>query len=254
MNMKKRQLLLTAFLLMLYICPAILAVNSSSLPIFARPNMTKDFAVSESVTYYNTTPHVADSGTDDFADSRIKDDIDFWTTDALVSTYPEYAYFIINSSYIVESFNYSFYGSGDHSWLKYYNGASLVDLEYINNPANHWQNGTITSSLIGNNITLAIHSNASEYYLDCDYLAITYSYRFSFWQEINEIKVYFHIPFDYWAVDMFFIIFGLGLLVLSSVYAAYKIKNNPNTETIFIIILVFMIGLGLFLGGIGFGG
>jgi hypothetical protein len=46
-KMKRKQLLLSAFLLMLFIGPSIFAMTSTSLPILAGPNMTKEFSLSD---------------------------------------------------------------------------------------------------------------------------------------------------------------------------------------------------------------
>ena len=72
------------------------------------------------------------------------------------------------------------------------------------------------------------------------------------WQIIGSITVIFHVLFDYWAFDMILIFLGLAMIILGSLYAAYKIQNEPDRDTIAIVLLLFMFGFGLFLGGIGF--
>ena len=74
------------------------------------------------------------------------------------------------------------------------------------------------------------------------------------WKGVGETTVYFHVPFDYWAFDMILIFLGLGMIILGSLYGAYKIRNDPDMDTVIIVLLLFMFGCALFLGGIGFVG
>lgn len=74
------------------------------------------------------------------------------------------------------------------------------------------------------------------------------------WNDAGDTTVYFHVPFDYWAFDMILIFLGLGMIILSSLYAAYKIRNDPDMDTLIVVLLLFMFGCALFLGGIGFVG
>lgn len=84
--------------------------------------------------------------------------------------------------------------------------------------------------------------------------AITFLSPIPQWNDAGETTVYFHVPFDYWVFDMILIFLGLGMIILSSLYGAYKIRNDPDMNTVIIVLLLLMFGFALFLGGIGFVG
>ena len=74
------------------------------------------------------------------------------------------------------------------------------------------------------------------------------------WKIIDDVTVYFQVAFDYWALDMLVIFIGLGMGIFSTSYLAYKISNRSKspitTESGLIIVFLFMVGWGLFFGGI----
>ena len=76
----------------------------------------------------------------------------------------------------------------------------------------------------------------------------------AFWKIIDDVTVYFQVAFDYWALDMLVIFIGLGMGIFSTSYLAYKISNRSKspitTESGLIIVFLFMVGWGLFFGGI----
>ena len=74
------------------------------------------------------------------------------------------------------------------------------------------------------------------------------------WREIDEVELVFSVPIDPWALDMLVIFIGLGMGIFSTSYLAYKISNRSKspitTESGLIIVFLFMVGWGLFFGGI----
>lgn len=69
------------------------------------------------------------------------------------------------------------------------------------------------------------------------------------WHEAGEAIIYFNVLFDYWAFDTFLIFFGLMLVVASGCYLAYCLKHTMTQDKGFYFLIAFMMGWGLFLGG-----
>lgn len=70
------------------------------------------------------------------------------------------------------------------------------------------------------------------------------------WQQVDAITVYFVILVDYFALNMFLMLMGLVLVVMSVCYAAYKLRSRDvNSNILLYTILLFFLGWALFLGG-----
>ena len=142
----------------------------------------------------------------------------------------------ISSTWELETSNYDS-GRNDYA-LGLYDGA----WDYVfDTTSGNLPSGTITDLRL-------ISYNANSF------SSVTFLLPIPQWNDAEDITVYFHVPFDYWAFDMLLIFLGLGMIILSTLYGAYKIRNDPDMNTMLVVLLLFMFGFALFLGGIGFVG
>jgi hypothetical protein len=196
--MNRKLLLMSAFLLMLYIGPSILAMTSTSLPILAGPNMTKDFSPSydseytasdqsinsfsetlpDDVLFYpdaftNLTEIHGTSGDDDYANSFLLDSV-YWETSDV-----EDANFLV-SSVTIEGFTYHCYGQeylGDTSGarLQYYDGSDWVTLETFTTSF-AWYNDTVEGLYTTDTVQLRITVVGYDTSIQVDFLSISVIY------------------------------------------------------------------------------
>jgi len=70
------------------------------------------------------------------------------------------------------------------------------------------------------------------------------------WHEVGEANLYFSVPFDMWGFDTGLIILGLIMIPVSTMYLAYGAKHDHSSDRLFYGLIIFMVGCGLFVGGI----
>ena len=70
------------------------------------------------------------------------------------------------------------------------------------------------------------------------------------WNVINDPVVIFSVAFDTWSFDILLLFLGLVIIPLSTLYLAYGGKNNMSTDKLLYGLLAFVMGWGLFIGGI----
>ena len=70
------------------------------------------------------------------------------------------------------------------------------------------------------------------------------------WEEAGVAIVVFAVAVDMVAFDMFFIILGLALIPVSTVFLVKGGKSDMSTDKLFFFLILFFMGWGLFLGGI----
>jgi len=70
------------------------------------------------------------------------------------------------------------------------------------------------------------------------------------WQVVDTKTVYIHVPYDYWALNMSLIFGGLIIMLLSTCIIAKKVRDkNISKDAGMILLLLFCVGWGLFIGG-----
>ena len=70
------------------------------------------------------------------------------------------------------------------------------------------------------------------------------------WQIVGSAELVFVVAIDETGLNMFLIIFGLVLVPLSSMYLVKGGKSEMSTNKLFFGLIIFLMGWGLFLGGI----
>ena len=70
------------------------------------------------------------------------------------------------------------------------------------------------------------------------------------WNTVNEVRVYFTIPFNMWGYNVALIILGLVMIPTSTIYLAYGAKHDRSSDRLFYGLILFMMGCGLFIGGV----
>ena len=73
---------------------------------------------------------------------------------------------------------------------------------------------------------------------------------FGIWNEIVEATLLFNVPFDMWGLNTAYIILGLVMIPVSTIYLAYGAKNDRSSNRLFYGLIIFMLGCGLFIGGV----
>ena len=109
-------------------------------------------------------------------------------------------------------------------------------LGYTNDTSGSFPSGTLTDTRIKFTATANIQ-------------AITFFSPIPGWNIKGPAELLINAPFDYWAFNMFLILFGLVLVVASGCYLAYCIKGDMSQDKLFYFLIAFMFGWGLFLGG-----
>jgi len=70
------------------------------------------------------------------------------------------------------------------------------------------------------------------------------------WVSVSNPILIFSVPYDYWALNMGLIFGGLILMLLSTCIVAKKVRDkNISTDAGMILLLLFCVGWGLFIGG-----
>jgi hypothetical protein len=70
------------------------------------------------------------------------------------------------------------------------------------------------------------------------------------WAQFDDAKVYFDVPFDMWGYNTGLILLGLIMIPTSSLYLAYGVKHDRSSNRLYYGIIIFLVGCGLFIGGI----
>jgi len=71
------------------------------------------------------------------------------------------------------------------------------------------------------------------------------------WSAVDATTIIFYVDVDTWALEMLLIFGGLFVMIGSTTYATYQIRErNFSTDNVLYILLMFFIGAGLFFGGI----
>lgn len=70
------------------------------------------------------------------------------------------------------------------------------------------------------------------------------------WGRLDDAPVYFEVPYHMWGYNTGLIILGLVLIPTSSLYLAYGAKHDRSSKRLYYGIIMFLIGCGLFVGGI----
>ena len=80
--------------------------------------------------------------------------------------------------------------------------------------------------------------------------AIIFLEHIAGWIVVTESALYFQVPYDYWALNMGLIFGGLILMLLSTCIIAKKVRDkNISKDAGMILLLLFCVGWGLFIGG-----
>ena len=76
------------------------------------------------------------------------------------------------------------------------------------------------------------------------------SYVIGEWNEVEEVIIYFSVPYDYWGLNMVLVFGGLILMLVSVCIVAVKVRDRTITQDSGMLFLVlFCVGWGLFIGG-----
>ena len=70
------------------------------------------------------------------------------------------------------------------------------------------------------------------------------------WKENAEVEFYFKVPFDMWGYNTGLIILGLVMIPVSTIYLAYGAKHDRSSDRLFFGLMIFILGCGLFIGGV----
>lgn len=70
------------------------------------------------------------------------------------------------------------------------------------------------------------------------------------WNIVNDVRVYFTIPFHMWGMDVALIILGLVMIPTSTIYLAYGAKHDRSSDRLFYGLIIFIMGCALFIGGV----
>jgi len=248
--MKRKSLIIVAFLLMLYIAPMILTSSYGRVARPAEQNPNKEFSLSSSQTI------VATSGQDDYADSFLIDGVTWSVDDDL-----EYADFDTEITVgQLTTFNYSLYGSGywGDGYFSVWNSTDWILLETLveTEEIHSWYNGTVSDSscISANNIIrLGIWSEIPWDYATVDYLEITFDDDpppIPKWNEAEEAELFFNVPLFTGAFDALLTFLGLLMIPASTLYLAHSAKNEMSMDKLFFGLIAFAIGWALFLAGI----
>jgi hypothetical protein len=166
--MKRNQLLLSAFLLMLYIVPVILAPSSSSSTILAEPNTTKEFSTSydrsyeasdQSITSISETLpddmlYYPDEFTFDMITATSSNRSDYDRLDSMDAVYwesssPNAGIMFFDVSYSgISSFDYFLYSTIPSGTMSLYNGTAGLSESWdeVLSITNGWNDDTVLSS------------------------------------------------------------------------------------------------------------
>jgi len=70
------------------------------------------------------------------------------------------------------------------------------------------------------------------------------------WHIVGSPILYFSVPFDYWALNMSLVFGGLILMLVSACLMARKVRDRTiMRDSMMILLLLFFVGWGLFIGG-----
>jgi len=83
-----------------------------------------------------------------------------------------------------------------------------------------------------------------------DISAITFSYQLPEWNLINEIDLFFNIPYDEWPLNFGLIFLGLLMIPASTIYMAKGGREEVSMTKVFFALVAFILGWALFIGGI----
>ena len=115
------------------------------------------------------------------------------------------------------------------------------------------------------NVVASMYVRDSEYDLYCDWIAQRKfiatepifdsfgdeePYIPPYWHIINSPILLFSVSFDMWGFDTALIILGLVMIPVSTIFLAYSAKNDRSSDRLFYGLIIFMVGCGLFIGGV----
>lgn len=210
-------------------------------------------------------PHLATDGygdpepTGDYTDTHVKDESAIFNLDA---SDPYDVYIGLEFSVPdgdIASFDIHFYGytftldfNATTKELLVWNGSTWNDVSDIAENSFGWTNITLDTSYIDSQ-TVYIRAHVvddSMPTLMIDYVDI--QFEFSKWYEMAEAEVVFVIAYDESGINMLLLFLGLFMIPASTLYLAKGGKDEMSMDKFFFGLLAFVMGIALFLAGIGY--
>ena len=151
----------------------------------------------------------------------------------------------------IEGFYYVCYGEifDLDVTLEVFNGTTNTTLFAFGFGGSQWFNGSSYGHIYNSStIVLSYNSVGIGAGAFIDYLAIKFIY--SAWFEVGEATLLFNVPFDMWGLNTAYIILGLVMIPVSTIYLAYGAKHDRSSNRLFYGLILFFMGCGLFIGGI----
>jgi len=269
----KSKMVLVAFLLMLFIAPMILTSSYGLGAIPTEPNMSKDFSLSADgdsgdMTLASGGNH---TGISSFAytDTHVKDMIFYYaynTSGPAVYGTAIILDFIVPDAVAniwkvnVSSFGHcrSTDGSATTKDILIWDGSTWDDkgdlAEDTSSPYNDgstWVNWTSTDSTHwtagSGNLTIKFDvEDTSTTFLYVDYIEVVFYYPLI----VDTVTIYFSVPLFTGALDAVLIFAGLIMIPASTLYLVKGGKDEMSSDKLFYGLIAFVLGWGLFLGGI----
>lgn len=121
-----------------------------------------------------------------------------------------------------------------------------------------------TSSFVYSGNTTTVNYDASALYAsfgqysagdgaiiaEWDYFAYVDSRVFPTWAEVGTASFFISVIIDEWGMNTALIILGLIMVPASTLYLVHGIKHDRSMDRLFYGLIIFMVGCGLFIGGV----